>query len=64
MPTHYDKRGNIPGPGPSRIQPIPRWQSKEDEALIEKENFWGPIIEEASLQGIATVVGQLSLIHI
>jgi hypothetical protein len=58
MPTHYDKRGNIPGPGPSRIQPIPRWQSKEDEALIEKENFWGPIIEEASLQGIATVVGQ------
>jgi len=57
MPT-YNKKGNIPGPGPSREGTIPRWQSKEDEALVEKENFWGPIIEEAALQGIATVVGQ------
>ena len=28
----YDKRGNIPGPT--------RWQSEEDEAVLNKENIW------------------------
>ena len=50
MPDHYDEKGNIPGPT--------RWQSKEDKAVLDKENFWGPIIKETSLQGITTVVGQ------
>jgi len=38
----YDKRGNIPGPGPgslrNEINSIPRWQSEEDEAVLNKEN--------------------------
>ena len=46
----YNEQGNILGPT--------RWQSKEDKAVLDKENFWGPIIKEASLQGITTVAGQ------
>jgi len=50
MEPEYDEQGNILGPT--------KWQSKEDKAVLDKENFWGPIIEEASLQGITTVLGQ------
>jgi len=32
MPDHYDEKGNIPGPT--------RWQSKEDKAVLDKENIW------------------------
>ena len=48
MPNHYDERGNIPGPGGSRFNPIPRWQSEEDKSILEYENRWGPIIEDIS----------------
>lgn len=58
MPTHYDKRGNIPGPGGSRIQPIPRWQSEDDQAVLEHENRWGKEIEEISKDVIVTAASQ------
>ena len=58
MPNHYDKRGNIPGPGPSREGTIPRWQSKEDKAILEHENRWGPIIEDISKDVIVTAATQ------
>ena len=58
MPTHYDKRGNIPGPGPSRFQPIPRWQSEDDQAVLEHENRWGKEIEEISKDVIVTAASQ------
>ena len=57
MPT-YNKKGNIPGPGPSREGTIPRWQSKEDKALLEHENRWGPIIEDISKDVIVTAATQ------
>ena len=58
MPTHYDKRGNIPGPGGSRIQPIPRWQSEDDQAILEHENRWGKEIEDISKDVIVTAASQ------
>ena len=58
MPTHYNKKGNIPGPGPSREGIIPRWQSKEDKALLEHENRWGKEVEDLALQGLAAVATQ------
>ena len=54
----YDKRGNIPGPGGSRIQPIPRWQSEDDQAVLEHENRWGKEIEEISKDVIVTAASQ------
>ena len=40
MEPEYDERGNIPGPGPGSLKnfEIPRWQSEEDEAVLNKEN--------------------------
>ena len=58
MPTHYDKRGNIPGPGGSRIQPIPRWQSEDDQAVLKHENRWGKEIEDISKDVIVTAASQ------
>ena len=58
MPDHYDERGNIPGPGGSRIQPIPRWQSEDDQAVLEHENRWGKEIEEISKDVIVTTASQ------
>jgi hypothetical protein len=54
----YDKRGNIPGPGGSRIQPIPRWQSEDDQAVLEHENRWGKEIEDISKDVIVTAASQ------
>ena len=52
MPTHYDERGNIPGPGPgsSRFpKPIPRWQSEDDQAILEHENRWIDSLREGTV---------------
>ena len=48
----YDKRGNIPGPGPGSLRfpkPIPRWQSEEDKAVLEKENIWIDSLREGTV---------------
>ena len=48
----YDKRGNIPGPGPGSSRfptPIPRWQSEEDRAVLEKENIWIDSLREGTV---------------
>mgnify|MGYP003118360384 CR=1 FL=1 len=58
MEPEYDEQGNIPGPGPSRVGTIPRWQSEEDEAVLEHENRWGKEFEDLALQGIAAVASQ------
>jgi len=58
MPTHYDKKGNIPGPGQSRVGTIPRWQSEEDEAVLKHENRWGKEIEDISKDIIVTTASQ------
>ena len=57
MPT-YNKKGNIPGPGPSREGTIPRWQSKEDKALLEYENRWGEEVKDLAIQGLAAAATQ------
>ena len=52
MPTHYDEKGNIPGPGPgsSRFpKPIPRWQSEDDQAILEHENRWIDSLREGTV---------------
>ena len=54
----YDKRGNIPGPGGSRIQPIPRWQSEDDQAVLEHENRYGEEIANISKDVIVTAATQ------
>ena len=41
MPNHYDERGNIPGPT--------RWQSKEDKAVLDKENIWIDSLREGTV---------------
>ena len=57
----YDKRGNIPGPGPGspRFSSIPRWQSEEDEAVLNKENIW---IDSAK-EGTVDLNSKLPLLH-
>ena len=58
MEEEYDERGNIPGPGPSRVGTIPRWQSEEDEAVLEHENRWGKEIADISKDVIVTAATQ------
>ena len=58
MPDHYDKRGNIPGPGGSRFNPIQRWQSEDDQAVLEHENRWGEEIADISKDVIVTAATQ------
>ena len=58
MPDHYDERGNIPGPGGSRFNPIPRWQSEDDQAVLEHENRWGEEIADISKDVIVTAATQ------
>tara|TARA_X000001382_G_scaffold120654_1_gene102342 strand:+ start:43 stop:1302 length:1260 start_codon:yes stop_codon:yes gene_type:complete len=58
MPDHYDERGNIPGPGGSRFNPIPRWQSEDDLAVLEHENRYGKEIEDISKDVIVTAASQ------
>ena len=41
MPDHYDEKGNIPGPT--------RWQSKEDKAVLDKENIWIDSLREGTV---------------
>ena len=41
MPNHYDEKGNIPGPT--------RWQSKEDKAVLDKENIWIDSLREGTV---------------
>ena len=51
MEPEYDKRGNIPGPGPGSLKnfEIPRWQSEEDEAVLNKENYWIDELKKGTL---------------
>ena len=58
MPTHYDKKGNIPGPGQSRVGTISRWQSEEDKKVLEHENRWGKEIADISKDVIVTTATQ------
>ena len=41
MPTHYNKKGNIPGPT--------KWQSEEDKAVLDKENIWIDSLREGTV---------------
>ena len=54
----YDKRGNIPGPGQSRVGTIPRYQSEDDQAVLEHENRWGKEVKDLALQGLAAAATQ------
>ena len=50
MEEEYDERGNIPGPT--------RWQSEDDQAVLEHENRWGKEIEEISKDVIVQAATQ------
>ncbi len=58
MEPEYNERGNILGPGPSRISPIPRWQSKDDKAVLEHENRYGEEIANISKDVVVTAATQ------
>lgn len=51
MPDHYNEEGNVPGPGPGSLKnfEIPRWQSKEDKAVLNKENYWIDELREGTI---------------
>ena len=58
MEPEYDEQGNIPGPGQSRVGTIPRYQSEDDQAVLEHENRWGKEIEDISKDVIVTAASQ------
>ena len=51
MPDHYNEKGNVPGPGPGSLKnfEIPKWQSEEDKAVLNKENYWIDELREGTL---------------